>query len=75
MNYLQEHDDDLRRRLVSLAHFDTTTENDELVTLLTMGTFPEYISTFLKRTKQKSTLSLLMTVHADGGCAITVHQS
>ena len=51
MNYLQEHDDDLRRRLVSLAHFDTTTENDELVTLLTMGTFPEHISTFWKRPK------------------------
>ena len=30
MNYLQEHDDDLKRHLVSLAHFDTTTENDEL---------------------------------------------
>ena len=43
MNYLQEHDDDLRRRLVSLAHFDTTTDNDELVTLLTMGTFREHI--------------------------------
>ena len=46
MNYLQEHDDDLRRRLVSLAHFDTTTENDELVTLLTMDTFREHMSTF-----------------------------
>ena len=33
MDYLHEHDDDLRRRLVSIAHFDTTTENDELVTL------------------------------------------
>ena len=33
MNYLQEHDDDLRRHLVSLAHFDTTTENDELLKL------------------------------------------
>ena len=45
MNYLQEHDDDLRRRLVSLAHFDTTTENDELITLLflTMETFREHI--------------------------------
>ena len=40
MNYLQEHYDDIRRRLVSITHFDTTTENDELVTLLTMGTFP-----------------------------------
>ena len=41
MNYLQEHDDDLKRRLVSLAHFDTTTENDELVTLLKLN-FIEY---------------------------------
>ena len=41
MNYLQEHDDDPRRRLVSLAHFDTTTENDELVTLLKLN-FIEY---------------------------------
>ena len=49
MNYLQEHDDDLRRRLVSLAHFDTTTENDEL---LTMETFRKHnMSTFWKRTK------------------------
>ena len=75
MNYLQEHDDDLRQRLVSLAHFDTTTENDEPVTLLTMGTIPEHISTFGKEQRQKSTLSLLMTVGSDGGCAITVHQS
>ena len=51
INYLQEHDDDLRRCLVSLAHFDTTTENDELVTLLTMETFREHMSTFWKRTK------------------------
>ena len=53
MNYRQEHDDDLRRHFVSLAHFDTTTENDELVTLLTMETFREHniISTFWKRTK------------------------
>ena len=51
MNYLQEHDDDLRRHLVSLVHFDTTTENDELVTLLTMETFREHMSTFWKRTK------------------------
>ena len=49
MNYLQEHDDDLSRRLVSLAYFDTTTENDELVTLLTMETFREHI-TFWKIT-------------------------
>ena len=60
MNYLQEHDDDLRRRLVSLAHFDTTTEN-EFVTLLTMNIFREYMSTFWKRTKAEiSTLSLLV---------------
>ena len=51
MNYLQEHDDDLSRRLASLAHFDTTTENGELVTLLTMETFREHRSTFWKRTK------------------------
>ena len=72
MNYLQEHDDDLRRRLVSLAHFDTTTENDQLVTLLTMEIFREL---FGKVQNQKSTLSLLVAVHADGGCAIAVHQS
>ena len=35
---------------MSLAHFDTTTENDELVTLLTMETFREQMSTFWKRT-------------------------
>ena len=46
MDYLHEHDDDLRRRLASIAHFDTTTENDELVTLLTMETFREHMSTF-----------------------------
>ena len=40
--YLHEHDDDLRWRLVSLAHFDTITDNDELVTLLTMETFREH---------------------------------
>ena len=51
MNYLQEHDDDLRRHLVSLPHLYTTTENDELVTLLTMETFREHMSTFWKRTK------------------------
>ena len=74
MNYLQEHDNDLKRRLVSLAHFDTTTENDELVTLLTIETFREHMSTFWKRTKAETTLSLLVAVHADGGCAIDVHQ-
>ena len=52
MNYLQEHDDDLRRRLLSLAHFDTTTENDELVTL---ETFCEHImSTFLEINKRRN---------------------
>ena len=76
MNYLQEHDDDLRRRLVSLANFDTTTENDELVILLTMETFREHnMSTFGKEQRQKSTLSLLVAVHAGGRCAIAVHQS
>ena len=76
MNYIQEHDNDHRRRLVSLAHFDTTTENDELVTLLTMGTFREHMSSFFgKEQRQKSTFSLLVAVHADGGCAIAVHQS
>ena len=75
MNYLQEHDDDLRRHLVSLPHFDTTTENDELVTLLTMETFREHMSTFGKEQRQNSTLSLLVAVHAGGRCAIAVHQS
>ena len=75
MNYLQEHDNDLGRRLVSLANFDTTTENDELVTLLTMETFREHMSTFGKEQRQKSTLSLLVAVHAGGRCAIAVHQS
>ena len=51
MNYLQEHDDDLRRRLVSLVHFDTTTEDDGLVTLLTMEIFREHMSTFLEKNK------------------------
>ena len=51
MDYLHEHDDDLRRRLVSIAHFDTTTENDELVTLLTMETFREHMPTFLEKNK------------------------
>ena len=76
MNYVQEHDDDLRRHLVSLAHFDTKTENDELVTLLTMETFREHIcQLFGKEQRQKSTLSLLAAVHAGGRCAIAVHQS
>ena len=73
MDYLQEHDHDLRRRFASLAHFDTTTDNGELVTLLTMKTFREHMSTFGKEQRQKSTLSLLVAVHADGGCAIGVH--
>ena len=51
MDYLHEHDDDLRRRLVSIAHFDTTTENDELVTLLTMETFREHYVNFLEKNK------------------------
>ena len=75
INYLQQHDDDLRRRLVSLVHFDTTTENNELVTVLTMETFREHMSTFWKKQIQKSTLSLLVAVHAGGRCAIAVHQS
>ena len=76
MNYLQEHDDDLRRHLLSLAHFDTTTKNDELVTLLTMGTFREHIyQHFGIEQRQKSKLSVLVAVHADGGCAPAVHQS
>ena len=75
MNYLQEHDDDLRRRLASLVHFDTTTENNELVTVLTMETFREHMPTFGKEQRQKSTLSLLVAVHAGGKCAIAVHQS
>ena len=55
MNYLQEHGDDLGRCLVSLAHFDTTTENDELVTLLTMETFCEhnYVN-FLEKNKGRN---------------------
>ena len=48
VNYIQEHDDDLRRRLLSLVHLDTTTENDEPVTLLTMETFREHQSTFVE---------------------------
>ena len=38
---------------MSLANSDTTTENDELVTLLTkiIETFCEHMSTFWKRTK------------------------
>ena len=76
MSYLQEHDDDLRRRLLSLAHFDTTTKNDELVTLLTMGPFREHTcQVFGNEQRQKSKLSPLVAVHADGGCASAVHQS
>ena len=56
MNYLQEHGYDIKRRLVSLAHFDTTTENGELVTFLTMETFREHMSSFWKRTKALSLL-------------------
>ena len=58
-----------------LANFDTTTENDELFTLLTMETFREHMSTFGKEQRQTSTLSLLVAVHAGGRCAIAVHQS
>ena len=59
-----------------LAHFDTTTENDELVTLLTMGTFRENIcQLFGNEQRQKSKLSLLVAVHAEGECAPGVHES
>ena len=51
MDYLHEHDDNLRRRLVSIAHFDTTTENDELVILLTMEIFREHYVNFLEKNK------------------------
>ena len=56
MNYLQEHDDDLRRRLLSLAHFDTTTDNDGLVTFLTIETFREhnYYVNFLEINKVRN---------------------
>ena len=56
MNYHQEHGDDLTRRLLSLVHFDRTTENDELVTLLTMGTFREHIGpvNFLEMNKGRN---------------------
>ncbi len=60
MNYLQEHDDDLSRRLVSLAYFDTTTENGELVTLLKWKHFVNICQLFGKEQRQKSTLSLLV---------------
>ena len=51
MDYLHEHDDDIRRRLASIAHFDTTTENDELVTILTMETYREHYVNFLEKSK------------------------
>ena len=75
MNYLQEHDDDLRRHLVSLPHFDTTTENDELVTLLTMETFREHMSTFWKSTKAEFHTVTVGGSTCSGRCAIAVHQS
>ena len=49
--YLQEHDDELRRRLLSLAHLDTTTKNDELVTILTSETFREHMASFVDMNK------------------------
>ena len=44
LSYLQEHNDDLKRRLLSLAHLDTTAENAELVTTLTVETFREHMT-------------------------------
>ena len=61
MNYLQERNDGLRRCLLSLAHSDAITENDELVTTLTMET--------CRNKRQKYTILLLVAVHADGVCA------
>ena len=61
---------------MSLGHFDTTTENDELVALLTMETFREHMSTFWKRTKAEiHTFTFGGSTYAAGGCAIAVHQS
>ena len=38
---------------MSLAHFDTTTENGELVTLSTMETFREHVN-FLEKNKGRN---------------------
>ena len=76
MNYLQEHNDGLRWCLLSLAHSDTTTENDEFVTILAMETFREHNVNFCgNEQRHKSKLSLSVAVNADGGCAPAVHQS
>ena len=76
MIYFQEHNDDLRPCVFSLAHSDTTTEYDEFVTILAMETFREHYVNFCgNEQRQKSKLSLLVAVHADDGCAPAVHQS
>ena len=56
MNYLQEHNGCLRRCLLSLAHSDTTTENDELATILTMETFRENKSNFVEMNRGRNTI-------------------
>ena len=41
-------------RLRHLAHLDTTTENDELVTILTMETFREHMARFVEMNKGRN---------------------
>ena len=76
LSYLQQHDDDLRRRHLRLAHLDTTTENDEFVVIVIMGPFREHYVKFCgNEQRQKSKLPVLVAVHAYGGCRPVVHQS
>ena len=54
MNYLQEHNSDLRRRLLSLAHLDATAENGELVTILTTETCHKHMARFVEMSKGRN---------------------
>ena len=45
----------LRWCILSLAHSDTTIENDELATILTMETFREHMSTFVEMNRGRNT--------------------
>ena len=52
-SYLQE-SMRLRQHLLSLAHLGITTENDELVTILTMETFREHMASFVEMNKGRN---------------------
>ena len=74
INCLQDHDDDLRRRLLGFAHLNIPTAN---VTIFTMKIFRENIASFVEMNtgRNPNFISFGGSIHADGMCAPAVHQS